>query len=432
MKRFASHPAILILLLSAASLFGAALPIRAAGETPAARVKEVRVELEGDMPKQSAVADRIREALAAVAEKALKGQAVPDVARLRPAVEKVVTEVFGLVLAGYHVEATDIAPGETTSVRLRLKADGPIIREVFTRLQIQGVSPELQPLLEGGLGPLDAAALRVLGGLPVSAFSWAKYALEPLVEREIARQLPGFTAKVTLEPGEVTVLSATLTPQGERVRSVNVRLSSESIPAAVLRQFHGELDRRAALMTGLPVAFLAAYRPQIQAELDRRIREAPEVARWGLKARTTLEPDVNTTLDLALESSSWRLRLEGVVSAGSPAPGPELRFTSGWSVGPVRVMVGDRLELTGLANRPGYGVGVPLGWDGELSWSRDYFGSQLVRLADRISPLHAVSLERAFPGEGWRVGYSVATDAHLRLELSTGAGSTWLSLVGNL
>jgi hypothetical protein len=221
-------------------------------------------------------------------------------------------------------------------------------------------------------------------------------------------------------------------PQGERVRSVSVRLTSESIPAALLRQFSGELHRRASLMTGLPVAFLTAYRTQIQTELDRRIREAPEVARWGLRARSRLTPDVNTSLNLALDSPSWRLRLEGVVSAGSPAPGPEIRFSSGWTVGALRFTVGDRLGLTDLVNRPFYGVGLPLGWPGEVSWSRDYFGTQQLRLQAKVSPIQTISFGRAFPDEGWRAAYSVAAGEHLRLELSAGAGSAWLSLVGNL
>lgn len=421
---------ILTAVLSAASLSGAAFGVAAAAEAPPAVIREVKVELASELP--AVVGERILDALEKVAEKALQGQEVAAVTRLRPAVEKVVAEVFGRVLAGYQITGVTIVPGETTQVKLAVAPTGPVIREVYTRLEVEGVDPALQPLLAEGIPELDAAALSVVGGLPVDAFSWARFALEPLLARELERRLPGFTVQVGLDVDEVTTVRARLVPRGERVRRVDVRLASETIPAVALRQFNAELTARSGLMVGLPVAFLEAYRVPIQKEIDRRLRETPELARWGFKTKTRLLPDVDTVVDLGVESTNWRVRLEGVVSVGALAPGPELRLLGGWTLGPGELLLGSRLLLTGLVNRVQVGVGIPMGWEGELSYLWNPGGGETLRLQKRISGFQRWGFERELPQDAWRFSYGVATSEYLTVDLVAGGGEIWLALVGNL
>lgn len=420
---------ILIGILSAASVFGAASAVRAEGPPPAL-VGEVRVELVSELP--SPVGRRILEALSAVATKALQGQEVATVERLRPAVEQVVGEVFRRVLTGYRTTGVTVVPGETTEVRLAVEPTGPVIREVVTRLEVEGIDQGLRPLLTEGLGEVDRSAKGLLGGVPVEAFSWARFALQPLLEQELQRWLPGFGVKVGLEPGETTILTARLTPQGDRVRRVQVRMSSETIPAVVLRQLSEEVEGRAALMVGLPVTFLQAYQADLEREIDRRVKEAPSLRRWGLQSRTRLKTDVETVLDLGLESTNWRLRLEGVLNIGEEAPGPELRLLSGWRIGPAELLLGSRTQLTGLNEQLQLGVGLPVGWGGEVSYLWGTGGAQVLRVQKRISAFQRYGFERLLPGDDWRASYGVATDEYLMVELVGGPQAVWLSLVANL
>ncbi|MDI6869796.1 MAG: hypothetical protein QME79_00315 [Bacillota bacterium] len=420
---------ILTALVSAASVLGAAFGVAAEGSPPAV-VREVKVELASQLPE--VVAERIREALAAVATKALQGQEVATVERSRPAVEKVVAEVFDRVLAGYKTTAVTVIAGETTEVKLHVVPVAPVIREVYTRLEVEGVDPALQPLLREAVTTLDAAAGEILGGLPVAAFTWARFTLEPLLEQELERHSPGFRVEAKLEAGEVTTITARLVPQGPLVHRVNVQLRSETVPAVALRQLSAELDSRGALMVGLPVAFLNAYRVPIQQEIERRVRETPSIAQWGLQAKTRLVPGVQTTLEVGVESTAWRLRLEGVVSAGAEAPGPELRMLGGWSAGPGELLVGSRLLLTGLKTFLHLGVGVPVGWEGQLSYLWNLEGGQMLRFQKRISAFQRWGFEREYPGESWRLSYGVAANEYLTVDLVAGGGKVWLALVGNL
>lgn len=388
------------------------------------------MELANELP--GVVAARILDALAAVATKALQGQEVATVERLRPVVEKVVAEVFARVLAGYETTGVTIVPGEVTLVRLHVAPEGPVIREAYTRLEVAGVDPALQPLLSENLPSLDRAVLTLLGGLPVRSLAWARFALEPLLARELERWLPGFAVETSLEAGEVTTVTARLSPRGERVRRVVVRLNSDTVPAVALQQLNAELTSRASLMNGLPVAFLQAYRTPIEQEIGRRVREAPSIRRWGLAARTRLVPGPETVLELGVESTAWRARLEGVLNVGVDAPEPELRFLGGWRVGPGEVLVGSQLVLTGLEHRLQLGVGVPVGWEGELSylWGTDEWRS--LRLQKRISAVQRYAVEWSLPARAWRLSYGVAASKYLTVELVLGGGTGWISLIGNL
>ncbi|HHW14916.1 MAG TPA: hypothetical protein GXX28_08300 [Firmicutes bacterium] len=416
-------------LVSAALLYVAAFGASAAGSPPAT-VREVQVELAGGFP--TALEGRVREALAAVAAKALQGQELAAVERSRAEVEGAITEVFDRVLAGYRVVAVTVVPGEVTRVRLEAEPEAPLIQEVYTKLQVEGVDPGLQPFLEPLVPELDGAGLALLQGVPVAALAWGKAALQPGLAEKAARLFPGFVAEVGLEAGEVTTVRVKLVPQGERVRRVDVRLASETIPAVALRQLQGEFAERSQLMVGLPVAFLAAYRQPIQEEIDRRVAQVPELQRWGLKARTVLHPDIDTALDLGVESTSWRLRLEGVVNVGALAPGPELRLLSGWSLGPGEVLLRSRTLLTGLTNRLQLGVGVPLGWEGQLSYLWGFDGYPTLRFQKRVSPYQRWGFERESRDGEWRLTYGAAANEHLMAEVVAGRDTIWLSLVGNL
>ncbi|MGE5553972.1 MAG: hypothetical protein ACM3XZ_08655 [Betaproteobacteria bacterium] len=422
---------ILAAVLALAAAGATAERVAADGPAPAGTVREVKVELTSPLPE--AVAQRIREALAAVAAKALQGQEIETVTRLRPAVEKVVAEVFDRVLTGYETTGVAVVPGETTEVRLSVAPVGPVIREVYTRLAVEGIDPALQPLLREALPALDRAGQELLGGLPVQAFSWARFALEPLLEQELQRLLPGFKVETQLEMGEVTTVAVRLVPQGERVRRVDARLASDTIPAVALRQLSEELNAQATIMIGLPVAFLEAYRDLIQQEVERRIDGAPSIAGWGLKVRTRLTPDVHTVLEVGIESTVWRFRLEAVVNAGSAAPGPELRLIGGRSLGPGELLVGSQMLLTGLKTTAQLGIGVPVDWGGQLSYLWNLGGGQTLRLQKRISSFQRWGLERNLASDNWQAYYGVAANENLTVELVVGTGGAmWLSLVGNL
>lgn len=416
-------------LVSAALLCGAAFGASAA-DSPPATVREVQVEVAGGFP--AVLERRVRQALAAVAVKALQGQELAAVERSRAEVEGVVAAVFGRVLAGYRVADVTVVPGEVTRVRLAAEPEGPRIQEVYTQLQVEGIDPGLRPFLEPLLPALDQAGLDLLQGIPVAALAWGKSALAPVLVGEVERRFPGFAVEVGLEAGEVTTARVRLVPQGERVRRVDLRLASETIPAVVLRQIQGEFWQRAQLMVGLPVAFLEAYRQPIQEEVDRRVAQVPELQRWGLKARSALRPDIDAALDLGVESVSWRLRLEGVVNMGALAPGPELRLLSGWSLGPGEVLLRSQTLLTGLTNRLQLGVGVPLGWEGQLSYLWGMDGQPTLRFQKRISPYQRWTFERESRDGEWRLSYGAAANEYLTAEVVAGRQAIWLSLVGNL
>src|SRR3989441_1478338 len=165
--------AILMPWKAGGSIAGAVLLTVLAAAAPArgqAMVQQVAVELTFDGPApHRIIRDRLEATVASVAERLLLGRPLDQVAALLPRPEETIASVVERVTGGYVVVEAAVRPGSVTTVGVRLRPVGMVVRDVVVIPDLRTVHPRVQPLVLALL-PGPVAELRILvTALPVAS-----------------------------------------------------------------------------------------------------------------------------------------------------------------------------------------------------------------------------------------------------------------------
>src|SRR2546422_4700847 len=245
---------------SSAPLFAAllVLAVAAAPASGQATVQQVAVELTFDGPApHRIIRERLEATVASVAERLLLGRPLDQVTALLPPPEETIARVVERVTAGYAVADAAVRPGIVTTVVVRMRPLGAVVRDVAVISDLRMVHPRVQPLLTALLQPGVVAELQALvTALPVTSFEWAGPLVELGVRDAVEAALPGFTASTRIRPGETTQLDLAILPKDSRViRNIGVRFRSSSSPIVLLDQHGPQVASMAEPLRGLPVVF---------------------------------------------------------------------------------------------------------------------------------------------------------------------------------
>lgn len=262
------------------------------------------------------MAKRVEHSIAAVAQQVLVGRTVDEVAANHAAYEQVIREVFDRVLMGYSVQQVSITAAPTAAVYVTLLPWGDTVQSVTLQIHTAGLAPAVQELITADLKGLDSLVRDTLVGLPADALTWAGGVTAKLIRENLASCLPEFTASLDIQPGPRTVITLTLLPQGETVQDVHVNLHSRTIPNLFLLSAQSQVADQAKMLQGLPVAFVARHRDFFQAALQQAAADEPLVRRYQLTVTTALQPGRQTTADIQVNTTAWRIFLEGYFYVG--------------------------------------------------------------------------------------------------------------------
>ncbi len=310
------------LLVMVLLLFGPVLP--AVGQASVQRV-EVLLTIEDILPHRIVQA-RLQETVESVAERLLLGRALEQLLPVEARLGDTLGSVVDRVATGYVVTASTVQPGIVSTVTVRLRPIGPVIRDVEVNPDFHAIHPKVQPLVTELLDQgarQDVRALFV--GLPVTALDWAGSLVGARARTAIEEAVVGYTATVRVQPGALAHVELAIVPRDARVvRNIGVRFRSGSIPIMLLDQHAPQIASIAEPLRGLPVTFAEAHREALERVIEKDLAAYPPVGQYHVLASVALDVAETTYLTVVADSLLYRGRVEAQLNTGLQAPGPEI------------------------------------------------------------------------------------------------------------
>lgn len=297
------------------------MPVKAEAAPNLPQISQVKIFLAilGEEPDKE-LKQRIRSSIEKVSQKALVGKDINQVQQNREYLELTIQQVFDRVLTGYQVKKVVIKPASITHVYVELLPTGQVVEKVSLSIIAKDVPSVFQDLIAKEQPQLEERANKALQGLPIDTMGWSQLALEPLLEKMIAKYLPGFKAGIEFTWGPETKLMVTLQPAGPVIRDVEVSVSSESFPKVFLQSLGKKTQEQAQIFKGLPLAFVEANLPEISQELQAEMKKNPLTERYGLALEPKVKLGETTKVSLGVESNKYFMDLKASLALGSSAP----------------------------------------------------------------------------------------------------------------
>src|SRR3989441_7045136 len=425
----------------AGNITAALLLMLLAGAGPArgqAAVQRVTVELTfaGATP-HPIIRERLEATVASVAERLLLGRPLDQVTALLPPPEETIARVVERVTAGYAVADAAVRPGIVTTVVVRMRPLGAVVRDVAVISDLRMVHPRVQPLLTALWQPGAVAELQALvTALPVTSFEWAGPLVELGVRDAVEAALPGFTASTRIRPGETTQLDLAILPKDSRViRNIGVRFRSSSIPIVLLDQHGPQVASMAEPLRGLPVVFAETFRRSLEGVLNEQLASYPPTAEYNIVARSRLEVAETTYVTVSAESLMYRAREEARLNIGPSAPGPEVVAHLGRLIAPpLEPFVEIRLVPTPLSLTADLGIRYEVSPASSLGATYAPSTQEtMLWTTVQVSPDLGLRGEWALPTQIFEGTLTYRINEFLAWELiGTSRGDVWLRLTSNL
>lgn len=407
---------------------------RLAAASPAA-VQAVTVAVSSAAaPLPAGIARRVEHSVTTVAQEILAGRGVDEVAANHATYEQVIRDVFDRILMGYSVQQVEITAGTTTAVRVRLLPWGDTVRSVALQLHTAGLAPPVRDLVAQDLAGLADMLQDTLVGMPVDALDWAGDVASRIIRSQLANKLPEFTASIDVQPGADTVISLSLLPQGETVQDVQVSLHSRTIPNLLLLSTQSQLAEQAKMLRGLPVAFVTRHQDFFLAALQQTAADSALVRRYKLTVTPTLRPGPRTTADVQVNTTAWRIFLEGYFYVGRQDSDTSAKLHLGKPVDRHNELF---LETTFIPSsftwtfEPGWGYRLGQDTETGLRYNLDEHYTTAYLYQD-ISPKWRLRLEHATQADKSEVGVAYRLHDFLSAEYVVTDKEHWLRLIGNL
>jgi len=253
----------------------------------------------------------------AVAQQLFQDKDSGRVAQEGAAYAKLLAEVSDRVLTGYQTDAVNITPGPVTQVNFKVSPWSEVVHDAVVDLQFSGVSPWAAAYLEGKLPGLRQRLALSLNGISLDATDWAGGVLRNLVQGELEQKLPEFKAAVDLRSVEgKTVLQVIIYPVGEVVHRVRYEMLSGSIPNILFMDMKYRYQEKAGALRGLPVAFVDRNQVELEQRLVEELKKENPVRIHNLTPQADLIPGPDTTVDIKIESSEYKIWFEGYGDVG--------------------------------------------------------------------------------------------------------------------
>jgi len=313
-----------VLALGAAGLLLLVVAHPAAGQAVVQRT-QVILTFEEISP-HPVVSERLQATVQSVADRILLGRPLEGLVPLQAPLAETLGEVVTRVAAGYAIATVSIEAGVTSTVSVRLRPVGVIIRTVEVTTDLGAVHPKLHPLINTLLQGGPTQEIRALfEGLPVRALEWAESLLDASAQAVIEAAVVGYTATVRVAPGEALRMTLALAPRDARIiRNLSVRFRSASIPILLLDQHAPQIASMAEPLRGVPVTFARVHQKSLEQLLEADVAAYPPAQEYRVVASVALDVAETTYVTVVADSLTLRGRLEAQLNIGPHAPGPEI------------------------------------------------------------------------------------------------------------
>lgn len=277
-------------------------------------VEKVRVELDFPQGRPSPVLlERMNASLSVISEHLLKERSTEAVAERQADYRRLIGEVAERVLTGYSVEQVVLTVGPETLVKLAVRPWGPVVERADVQLTLSGVSTDMLPMVRMDLGPLEAEVQALFLGLSQDAVDWSSGAVKAEIRRRVEARVPEFQTTVDISAEPVPKVNIVLLPIGQTVQRVQYQLFSLSIPNVLMLEEKEQIGRLAQAIRGLPVRYAARHATELTQWLATTTANTSVAKRYRLTPEVAVKADVDTQVQIRLESDRYRFWAEGYV-----------------------------------------------------------------------------------------------------------------------
>lgn len=274
------------------------------------KVQSVEVQLDLTRAIYEGLQERVEYSISRVGERILISQPVSLLEENQESVKKAIFNVFSKVLVGFKMESIEMILAEHTKIIIRLTPIEPLVSKIHLNIEIQNLAQEITPLLDEIQDNLEAELNQIFNGLPVASIAWADGIFTLVINYLIERELPGFVADFSIEPGPSTTLNLVLSPTKPVVNEIQIKYNSSTIPIWLLQSKIKSIQSRFDALKGIPVDFLIHYQHKLERLLIEYVSSKPELLMYGLTANFGIKPGVRTTIEITLDSKNYRTNLE--------------------------------------------------------------------------------------------------------------------------
>ena len=331
MKRICFYFVLASVML--AGIFYARIP-----SAMAASVEAIEVHVESDDSLPDVVRQRMEKSVASISEQMMLGLELDRVMADKKKNEDIIWQVFDKILVGYTVSGVELEPGGNTRVVVKLLPWDDTISKVSVDVEIYGLSPLITEMALQDAAGIEKVFSDALEGLPLAATDWSNGAVRQTVNSFMKENLPEFRADFTLDVDRETDVKVTIYPLVPVVRTVDLKMRSDTFPNISLLGFRSSVQSEANQLLGAPVAFVSRHRQDLEYHFASILDESPDFKTFDAHTRVFIEPLENLSLMTRSDTDRLRVRGEAWTDIGSSIPDGDrehrLRGEIGWMLSP--------------------------------------------------------------------------------------------------
>lgn len=408
------------------------LPLQQAFCAPITNVNVQVVDVNGGTSQ--ILLDKMSASMQVVADQLFLEKDIEYVAAAQDDYVRLLTEIGDRVFTGYELERVDCNLGSSMSITMHAKAWSGVITSPIIDLQFSGVEPKTAKLLEKRVPALRKELYDTINGASYDAGSWAGGVLRKLVRNQVEQTLPEFKAAVdVVQEGNNTLVQVIIYPVGQLVTEIAYELRSEDIPNILLMDLKYEYQAECNKLRGLPVAYVAKHRREIEEQLAEKLASEAIVKQYNLIPIVTINPASEMGISIMLDSKNYKIWFEGYGDVGREKENLSGTAHIGKFISNSGELFGEgRVYLDNVDWR--FGLGYTHYW-GKSSWTYQHImpkGDNNYKLEYELSPKWRLRSE--YYSEENRNEFGVRYRIHefLGLEGVYGDDELYLRVIGNL
>ena len=408
------------------------LPLQQAFCAPIANVNVQVVDVNGGTSQ--ILLDKMSASMQVVADQLFLEKDIEYVAAAQDDYVRLLTEIGDRVFTGYELERVDCNLGSSMSITMHAKAWSGVITSPIIDLQFSGVEPKTAKLLEKRVPALRKELYDTINGASYDAGSWAGGVLRKLVRNQVEQTLPEFKAAVdVVQEGNNTLVQVIIYPVGQLVTEIAYELRSEDIPNILLMDLKYEYQAECNKLRGLPVAYVAKHRREIEEQLAEKLASEAIVKQYNLIPIVTINPASEMGISIMLDSKNYKIWFEGYGDIGREKENLSGTAHIGKFISNSGELFGEgRVYLDNVDWR--FGLGYTHYW-GKSSWTYQHImpkGDNNYKLEYELSPKWRLRSEYYSKENRNEFGVRYRIHEFLGLEGVYGDDELYLRVIGNL
>ena len=408
------------------------LPLQQAFCAPITNVNVQVVDVNGGTSQ--ILLDKMSASMQVVADQLFLEKDIEYVAAAQDDYVRLLTEIGDRVFTGYELERVDCNLGSSMSITMHAKAWSGVITSPIIDLQFSGVEPKTAKLLEKRVPALRKELYDTINGASYDAGSWAGGVLRKLVRNQVEQTLPEFKAAVdVVQEGNNTLVQVIIYPVGQLVTEIAYELRSEDIPNILLMDLKYEYQAECNKLRGLPVAYVAKHRREIEEQLAEKLASEAIVKQYNLIPIVTINPASEMGISIMLDSKNYKIWFEGYGDVGREKENLSGTAHIGKFISNSGELFGEgRVYLDNVDWR--FGLGYTHYW-GKSSWTYQHImpkGDNNYKLEYELSPKWRLRSEYYSKENRNEFGVCYRIHEFLGLEGVYGDDELYLRVIGNL